>query len=105
MLRPGDLVDVNLGDQQTEAGYYVPVESIYEESGETFLFIIHDGKAHKTRIEVVLAEKLDTGSVLRIAPIGEDQFPESTMVVVGGVHFLQEGDAVAVTDVISEEAS
>ncbi|TWU43401.1 putative efflux pump membrane fusion protein [Novipirellula aureliae] len=105
MLRPGDLVDVNLGDDQSESGYYVPVEAIYEQSDETYLFVIEDGKAHKTRIEIKPTQKLDTESLLRVSPIGSDDFPAGTQIVVGGVHFLQDDDPVSVTDRVSEDAS
>ncbi|TWT82809.1 Multidrug resistance protein MdtE precursor [Planctomycetes bacterium CA13] len=96
MLRPGDLVHVNLGREQIKEGYYVPVEAIYEESGETFVFVIDENVARKTEIKVDLPDRLDTASTLRIDPLEADRFSETTRIVVDGVHFLKDGDKLFV---------
>ncbi|TWU40635.1 efflux RND transporter periplasmic adaptor subunit [Novipirellula artificiosorum] len=100
MLRPGDLVRVNLSSQSPEAGYFVPVEAIYEESGETFLFVVKqkDGQtvARKTAVKKVNADDLDNGSKMQILPSPSNDIGDGTQIVVGGVHFLQDGDRIAV---------
>lgn len=71
MLRPGDLVNVNLNPELSRPGLFVPVEAIYEDVGETFVFVADQGSARKIQVKAILPTKLDTGSLTRIEPIEE----------------------------------
>ena len=96
MLRPGDLVNVDLSPGLTDPGFYVPVEAIYEDRGSTYVFEVAGDKVVKTEVGVVLPKKLDSGSLLRIEPITEGALSEGAEIVVGGVHYLNDGDQVHV---------
>ncbi|MEM7455986.1 MAG: hypothetical protein AAF456_16670, partial [Planctomycetota bacterium] len=101
MLRPGDLVNVDLsGTHETQAGYYIPVEAIYEELGTTYVFIVEGDSVVKTEVEAHLGEQLDTGEEIRIEPVGSADFAAGTQIVYGGVHYLSDGDNVNVVDTV-----
>lgn len=100
MLRPGDLVRVNLSSQSPAEGYFVPVEAIYEESGQTFLFVVaeQDGGtiARKILVNTNITDKLDNDSKMQITPTDSSDIDKETRFVVGGVHFLQDGERIAI---------
>ncbi|WP_231753152.1 efflux RND transporter periplasmic adaptor subunit [Rosistilla carotiformis] len=93
MLRPGDLVTVDLSSNVIEPGFYVPIDAIYEESGETSLFVYEEGVARKLPVQVVPAENLDAGSLMEIRAA---ELTDGLQVIVGGVHYLRDGQAVRV---------
>lgn len=100
MLRPGDLVTVDLSATDTTAGLYVPVEAIYEESGKTYLFVAKtsgDGTlAKRIPVEVATDTKLEVGTVRRVLPPANEESLEGKQIIVGGVHFLNDGDQVSI---------
>ena len=106
MLRPGDLVRVNLSSQSPAAGYFVPVEAIYEESGRTYLFVVaqQDGVtiARKTLVNTMIRDNLKTGSKIQITPATPHDLDAETQIVVGGGHFLQDGERIAVQNGVSQ---
>lgn len=102
-LRPGDLATVFLNPDAAEAGLYVPIEAIYEDRGETFVFVVGDGKATKTKVDAVIGSNLDTGSMIEIRSL-EQPFQDGAEIVVGGVHFLNDGEAIRVVDSVETEA-
>ncbi len=101
MLRPGDLVSANIDAEQTKPGFYVPVEAIYEDIGSTYVFVDDNGKAKKTEINAILPTKLETGSMIRIEATGDNQLTAGMRIVVGGVHYLNDGDAINVVKVLT----
>lgn len=96
MLRPGDLVDVNLNPEMSQPGYFVPVEAIYEDLGSTYVFMVKGNTARKTKVDAILPTKLDAGSLIRIEPGVNSSFAEGDQIVVGGVHYLNDGDEINV---------
>ena len=98
ILRPGDIVNVMIDPGQTEPGFYVPVDAIYKDGSRDYVFKVEDNKA--TRIEVVskFPDQLDTDSQVRIDPIDPSTLAPGAKIVVSGVHYLTDGDEVAVVD-------
>ncbi|WP_442508989.1 efflux RND transporter periplasmic adaptor subunit [Novipirellula sp. SH528] len=93
MLRPGDLVSVDLSSNDAEFGFHVPINAIYEESGETFLFVTQDGIAKKISVQQKQAENLDAGSVVEIQ---SPELADGMQFIVGGVHYLRDGEEVRI---------
>ncbi|GAA5510098.1 efflux RND transporter periplasmic adaptor subunit [Novipirellula caenicola] len=93
MLRPGDLVMVDLSNDDVDSGFYVPIEAIYEESGETFLFVAQDGHAKKLAVQLTQAGNLDVGSLVEIQ---SPALTDGMQVIVNGVHYLRDGEAVRI---------
>lgn len=98
MLRPGDLVNVTLDPDKGKPGLFAPVEAIYEDLGETYLFVVDGNLARKTKVQTISTDSLDTGSMIRIEPIDSSSLPPDVEIVVGGVHYLNDGDEINIVD-------
>jgi len=93
LLRPGDLVGVDLNPVPMPAGFYVPIDAIAESSGKNFVFVV-DGEGKVRKVEVSTARGLNTTK--RIQPVGEESLSEGDRIVLGGVHYLTDGESVNV---------
>lgn len=96
LLRPGDLVGVQLNENRMPSGFYVPIDAITEKSGENFVFAVNGGKVSK--IPVVVGDGPNT--LKRIEATGDAKLSAGTQIVLGGVHFLTDGEAVNVASVM-----
>ena len=90
-LRPGDLVTVDLSGESVESAYYVPPSAIYEDSGKTSLFVLNGEVVDKLPVQAVMPSDLSVGSLIEVRA---DEIREGMKIVVGGVHFLNDGDRV-----------
>ena len=96
LLRPGDLAGVDLSAGRLPGGFYVPIDAINEESGRHYVFVVDSsassGKAR--RVEVSISDGPNTHK--RIMAIGDQPLTEGMQIVLGGVHYLVDGEAVNV---------
>lgn len=102
LMRPGDVVEVDLAGEANERGLYVPIEAIHHEVGETFLFVVQKGEANTTvkriAIKLVSAGDAIVSSLTRIVAKSPDESLNGAQIVVGGVHYLVDGQQVAVSE-------
>jgi multidrug efflux pump subunit AcrA (membrane-fusion protein) len=111
MLRPGDVVKVDLNSTDAEQGYYVPMDAIAREAGKTYLYVVEKSNTSGApkndatervvrRIEVAMDKETDdaTSSLRRIRPVGESSFEGSLRYVTSGVHYLRNGERVRVAE-------
>ncbi len=89
LLRPGDLVPVSLQLGTTPRGYYVPVDSITVVEGRHAIYTVEDGTARLHAVDVFESHR----DLRRIE--GEALAPGVAVVVVG-LHYLSDGQAVNV---------
>lgn len=94
LLRPGDLVQVDLSRDSAPRGIYVPVTAIHEDAGKTYVYVVEAGVARQVEIR--------TGNVVgqsqhQIAPSEESDDLLDKLIVVEGVHYLFDGQTVAIT--------
>lgn len=89
MLRPGDVVSVEVQLQDLPQGIYVPIQAISERNGTTSVFVEQDGVVR--RIAVAVHETW--GDLRRISGGGLEA---GARLVSWGTHFLAEGDSVQV---------
>jgi len=97
LFRPGDLVEVLLGVQGGGDGFYVPMKAIRMEGNKHFVFVVDRPKPEQAvakRVEIRLVGAV--GEWQRIEPAKEDALKEGTQVILGGTHFLHEGQPVTV---------
>ena len=96
MLRPGDLVGVELTGEQTQRGYYVPLDAIVEKSGAHHVFVVDESPEgdHARQVEVTVHEAVDT--LRRIESAGESPLATDSKIVAQGASFLVDGEAVNV---------
>ncbi|EMI20396.1 membrane-fusion protein [Rhodopirellula maiorica SM1] len=100
MLRPGDLVSVDLSSNDAELGFHVPIEAIYEESDETYLFAAQDGHAKKLAVQLKQAGNLNAGSLVEVQ---SPALTDGMQVIVQGVHYLHDGEAVRIVQTALSE--
>ncbi|MEM8735030.1 MAG: HlyD family efflux transporter periplasmic adaptor subunit, partial [Planctomycetota bacterium] len=99
LVRPGDIVRVDLSDGDVDAGIYVPVDAIVREANESFLFVVEQTDAGTVvRKRKVLLDQSDSqiSSLAKIDP-SEASGLEGATIAVRGVHYLRDGEAVRVS--------
>lgn len=89
LLRPGDLVPVSIVVDTTAEGFYVPVDAITAIDGQHRVFVLDEATARDRAVEVH-----DTFHELR--RISGDGIGTGVEVIVGGVHFVSDGQPVTV---------
>ena len=101
LLRAGDVVRVALMSQNAIDGFYVPMKAVRNKNGKTFVHVI-DSSRNATavvRIPVTVSSRdsmIDESVSLRIEHAGSTELQEGMQIVVGGTHFLNDGDRVRV---------
>lgn len=97
MVRPGDLVAVNLSGQPITPGFYVPMNVISEQSGEYFVHVVDSaGGGVARKVKVNLFEAVNTSR--RIEAAGDGELTEGTQVIAQGTHFIVDGEPVSVAE-------
>ena len=90
LLRPRDLVPVQFTLSASPTGYYVPINAItLSDTGEA-VFVVEDGRA----IERPVSVKETFKELRRIEGEG---IADGVRVIVGGVHYVSDGQPVEVT--------
>lgn len=96
LVRPGDLVGVDLSGRVVQPGIYVPLDAIMSRSGSNFVFVVsesEDGDSVR-RVEVNVYDTV--GTLRRIEAAGEQPLAGGMKVVAGGAAFLVHGENVNV---------
>ena len=102
MLRPGDLVEVDLSGNDELDGFYVPMNAITRKKGQAFIFAVDEssGESFAKRVPIKLIAETQsrvTSSMRRIEP-AESSSLDGIMYVVDGAHYLIDGEPVNVTE-------
>lgn len=96
-LRPGDLVRIDLSGSESAPGLYVPLNSIRDEQGRRFVYVV-DGEDRSGIIRKVQVQTSgNVGSLVRIEPL-DDSSLAGSRIVTGRIHFLIEGESVVIAD-------
>jgi len=101
LLRPGDLVGVDLSGVARRSGFYVPLDAIVEKSGSFYVFVAAEtesGGHTAHRIAVTSHETI--GTMQRIEAVADDELRSGLKVITGGVHFLVDGERINVAEEI-----
>ncbi len=93
MLRPGDLVSVDLSSDDVDVGFYVPIEAVDEDSGNASLFVVDGDKVRRLPVQMQERDNLDTGSLVEVS---SPELVDGLQIVLRGVHFLRDGESVRV---------
>ena len=95
LLRPGELVKVDLRGGQIPAGFYVPAQAIIKEGSGYHVFVVSEqanGAAQAKKVDVRPGDTI--GTFQGIAPATEGELTEGVKLIVDGAHYLRDGDAV-----------
>ena len=93
LLRPRDLIPVQFSLSTTTPGFYVPNRAITLLGGSEVVYVVEDGVA--TARPVSVHDSFE--ELRRIEGAG---ISNGTKVVVGGVHYVSDGQPVTVTEVL-----
>ncbi len=93
LVRPGDLVTVNMYGNRLPEGFYVPISAISENSGRYFVHAVDSGTAR--RVEVNVFETMNTSR--RIEPLDAAALVDGVELIAKGTHYLVDGEPVLVT--------
>ena len=101
MVRPGDLVQVDLSNGDAQPGFYVPMDAISNQAGISYLFVIDDesDEPRVKRIQINVIANQDstaTSSLRRIEAADKDTSLEGKQYVVRGSHYLNDNEPVKV---------
>lgn len=102
LLRPGDLVKVDLSSQDTSPGFYVPMDAIVRRDGKSFLFAVEasDVKSVARKIEIAVGSmsiKQSTSTLQRIESIDGTSL-SGLKYVTRGCHFLIDGEEISAVE-------
>ena len=100
MLRPGELVKVDLSGSDASTGYYVAMDAIVRENSRLYLFVVEgaDDSATVKRMEIKVPQSdvsATTSSLRQIESINGESL-EGIRFVTRGAHYLRDGEAVKV---------
>lgn len=100
LLRPGDLVQVDLSGEQTQTGLYVPIDAVVEQAGKRYVFVV-DGEPGSSvpakRVEVTGLREMPGGLGVFVPADGTLQ--PGTKLVAGGVHYIRDGETLLLQEV------
>ena len=94
-------VQVDLSGETIQAGFYVPVEAINEDSGRTYVYAVNGDAVE--RIEVRVSNAVGR-SQHRIEAVDDSVDLDGRQIVVEGVHYLLDGQKVSVVETVGEAA-
>ena len=93
LLRPRDLIPVQFSLSTTPAGFYVPNRAITLLGEGEVVFVVADGVATARAVSV-------HESFEELRRIEGEGITNGTKVVVGGVHYITDGQPVTVTGIL-----
>ena len=102
LLRSGDVVQVVKSGGSFRQGYFLPMKAILSTDGQTFLHVVktdQQGETVSRRVEVVVQNQssFSENSVrVEVVPVVAGELGDGMEVVIGGSHYLEEGDRVKV---------
>lgn len=101
LVRPGDLVKVDLSNGAADPGVYVPMDAISSENGKTFIFVVEDSGteevARKQEVNLVTSSDNITSSLRRIEAVTKSESLVGKRMITLGVHYLRDGEPVKAT--------
>lgn len=98
LLRPGDLVAVDLSGRPPSPGFYVPLDAILNKAGKSYVFLVDSSgpQAVARQVEVRVGETL--GTLRRIESVEEGVLAAGeSRIVRDGALFLRDGEPLNVT--------
>lgn len=106
LLRPGDLVQIDLKPRVGEEGFYVPMKALTHELDSTYVFVVDQSDpelavVHRVEVEIVQQQSLirDSEALQFIrGKAGGPSLHEGLRIVVGGVHYLVDEDRVVLVE-------
>ncbi len=95
LLRPGQVVGVDLQQGRLNTGFYVPVLSVMKEGAGYHVFAVESvDETHQRAVRVAVKTGQNIGTLIEIIPEAADRLSDGMKVIVDGAAYLREGDPV-----------
>lgn len=94
-LRPGDLAEVALRSEGRRAGFYVPRVAILGDDESNHVFVVPEGATAAKRMKV---RTLETSGQTQRIEAAEGELKAGDRVVVGGAHYVMDGEKVSLLE-------
>jgi RND family efflux transporter MFP subunit len=95
LFRPGDLIPVRFLLDTAPRGFYVPVNAITTVADEYQVFVVEDGVAHARAVSV-------HESYQELRRIEGEGIRADTLIIIGGVHYVSDGEPVSITTRVTD---
>ena len=99
LLRPGDIVQVDLSTTNSTSGFFVPMDAIARKDGKSTLFLVDDSSSktvvHQTEIKIA-NEAAHLSSLIQIEAADPNVSLAGKRYVTKGTHYLQNQQPVRV---------
>ncbi|MGD8354996.1 MAG: HlyD family efflux transporter periplasmic adaptor subunit [Methyloceanibacter sp.] len=95
LLRPGELVRVDLRSGQLAEGFYVPAQAILKDGPDHYVFTVSEqenGEELAVKVAVKLGSTL--GTLQGIEPVSDGELTDGMKLIVDGAHYLRDGERV-----------
>lgn len=95
LLRPGQLVRVDLHHGRMPAGFYVPAQAVIKDAAGHHVFVVEErpnGEERAARVAVRLGATV--GTFQAVEPVAEGGLARDMKLIVDGAHYLRDGEAV-----------
>ena len=100
MLRPGDLVEVDLSNSSVKPGLFVPMDAVSRQDGNSYLFIVEEQDSKmivkRTPIEICSPNENQVSTTLQIQANDDSLSLTGKQFVTKGTHYLNDGETVRV---------
>ena len=99
LLRPGDVVQVDLSESNQQSGFFVPMDAIARQNGKNVLFLVDESTSNTVvRANEVKVIETDShlSSLVRIESVDAGVDLEGERFVTKGTHFLRDEQAVRI---------
>ncbi|MFT5522931.1 MAG: multidrug efflux pump subunit AcrA (membrane-fusion protein) [Pirellulaceae bacterium] len=94
LMRPGDLVRIDVKDDPIPPGYYIPMNAIVDASPSKYVYTNENGIAKRVAVNVTHS----TNTYKRIEPVEAGALGDGDEVIVSGVHYLVDGESIVVSN-------
>lgn len=103
-LRPGDFLDVELGEKPLPEGFYVPMDAVVKRIGsnKSSVFVVNnpEGDAKVKEVFVQATPSIASDKLVLIVPNQAGELSDGDLIASYGAHYLEDGEAVRVTNLL-----
>lgn len=97
LLRPGDLVGVELGGA-SKTGLYVPLSSLKVNQGNKSIFAVTEDGTEESVRQIRVKTFQTAGKLVRVEGAGDERLQTGMRLVTGQAHYLFDGEKVVVVE-------
>ena len=99
LLRPGDLVKVDLSAKEESEGYYIPLSAVNRRQEQTAIFVLEEADGHSVArripIQIVMTDQKNASSSYCLIEAADKEVSlEGLLCITKGTHYVTDGEKV-----------